>query len=62
MSDQTMQTSRIEDLEIDSLVLKHDRLVHLLLTAWTMILEQEPASGPQLDGSHAGIPPIPPLA
>jgi hypothetical protein len=37
MSDQTVQTSK---------TLERDRFVHLLLTAWTLVLQQEPTSRP----------------
>jgi len=36
MADQTVQTSKTRE---------QDRFTHLLLTAWTLVLQQEPASG-----------------
>lgn len=37
MLEQTVQTSK---------TLERDRFVHLLLTAWTLVLQQEPTSRP----------------
>jgi len=46
MADQTVQTSKVDNPEIDPSTLESDRFVHLLLTAWTLMLQQESASRP----------------
>jgi hypothetical protein len=61
MSDPALQISQTEALGDDPTEVERDFLIHLLLTAWMLVLEQEPAPALTLgppDRKH----PIDPLA